>query len=99
MKNIHIIALLYNSNIIFKMIHCNTMKVLNGSQSLRDRMPRGSIALLAAKYGKSWTWIYNVISGSVKGNPEIIQDAERLADIGDEMRSKIKSAITNANPA
>lgn len=81
------------------MIQDNNTKVLYGSQDLRDRMPRGSIAMLAAKYEKSWTWIYNVISGSVKGNPEIIEDAERLAAIEDEMKTKIKSAIHNVNPA
>lgn len=99
MKIIHIIVLFYYSNITIKMIQDNNTKVLYGSQDLRDRMPRGSIAMLAAKYEKSWTWIYNVISGSVKGNPEIIEDAERLAAIEDEMKTKIKSAIHNVNPA
>jgi len=81
------------------MIADNSIKVLIGSQGLRDRMPRGSIAILAAKYGKSWTWIYRVVSGLTKGNPEIIEDAERLAAVGDEMNGKILDALTNVNPA
>lgn len=77
----------------------NSIKVLSGSQDLRDRMPRGAIALLAAKYGKSWVWIYRVVTGLSNGNPAIIEDAQRLAEVGDETREKIKSALTNVNQA
>lgn len=70
----------------------NTTKIL-GSQELRDRMPRGGIGRIAKKYGVSWVWAYNVISGKVAGNPSIIEDAEALASIEDETREKLSAVI------
>ena len=75
------------------MSESNNIKVLQGSKELRDRMPKGSIGLLANKYGYSWIWIHRIVTGKAKGNPAIIEDAERLAGIEDEMKQRIKTAI------
>jgi hypothetical protein len=66
---------------------------LHGSPELRDRLPRAAVTMLSEKYGKSWTWIYNVVSGKVSGNADILNDAMRLADIEDETRTKIQNAL------
>jgi hypothetical protein len=71
----------------------NTMNILLGSPSLRDRLPRGGIQRIAEKYGVSWQWAYYVISGKHAGNPGIIRDAERLAQIEEESRKQISEVL------
>jgi len=71
----------------------NHTNVLEGSPELRDRLPKGAISRLAEKYDVSWTWIYNVVSGKVAGDDNIISDAIRLAAIEDETKTKIKTVI------
>ena len=68
-------------------------KILTGSSELRSRLPHGAISRLAVKYRKSWTWIYNVISGRVNGNNEIINDAFLLAEIEDKHKQELNKAI------
>lgn len=66
---------------------------LKGSPELRDRMPRGSIAALAAKYNKSWTWIFKVVSGKFDNSPEIVSDAAALAKVEDIRKVEMDKII------
>jgi hypothetical protein len=71
----------------------NSTKVVQGSPELRAQLPKAAIARLSEKYGKSWTWIYNVVSGKVAGDDNIIIDARRLSKIEAANRQKLAQII------
>jgi len=71
----------------------NNTKVVQGSPELRAQLPKAAISRLAEKYGKSWTWIYNVVSGKVAGDDNIIIDARRLSKIESQTRQKLAQII------
>ena len=75
------------------MSKANNTKVVQGSPELRAQLPKAAISGLALKYDKSWTWIYNVVSGKVAGDENIIKDARMLASIGKETKRKISQII------
>jgi len=75
------------------MSKANNTKVLQGSPELRAQLPKAAIARLSEKYGKSWTWIYNVVSGKVAGDDNIILDARRLSKIEAANRQKLAEII------
>jgi len=67
--------------------------ITKGSPELRKRLPYGSIKLLSEKHSYSWAWVYKVVSGQASGNPKIISDALRLAEIEDLTKAKLKEII------
>ena len=71
----------------------NHTKVLQGSPELRRKLPRNAVRQIADKHGVSWTWAYNVICGMVKGDPAILIDAQRMAEINEEFQTRLNSAI------
>ena len=67
----------------------NNTKVLTGSKELQSRMPRGSITLLAQKYGVTSQYIASIISGKANNKSGIIEDAYRLIDLFEELKTVI----------
>lgn len=68
-------------------------KNTKGSPELRKRLPYGSIKMLSQKHSFSWAWIYKVVSGQANGDPKIISDALRLAEIQEHTEAKLKEII------
>jgi hypothetical protein len=75
------------------MLETNHTKVLQGSMDLRRALPRNAVTRIAEKHGVSWTWAYAVITGKHPGDPAILIDAQKMADINREFESRLKNAI------
>lgn len=71
--------------------------ISSGSQELKKRLPRGAIKALALKYGFSLVWISKVVSGQVKGDPRIVEDAIQMASIEDEKRALLHDIVSSEN--
>ena len=77
----------------------NTTKVLEGSPALRARLPYGAIQMIATKHGISWVWARRVIMGQESGDPAIIEDAIRLAERHESLKSVIYDRVTEDRTA
>lgn len=66
----------------------NATKV-KGSPELRSRLPHGAVQMIATKHGISWVWAKQVIMGEVAGDSAIIEDAIRLAERHEQLKSVI----------
>jgi len=60
-----------------------------GSQELKKRLPRGAIKALANKYGDSLVRSSKVVSGNMKGDPRIVEDAQQMAKVEDEKKAAL----------
>lgn len=54
---------------------------LEGSAVLKKSLPYGSITKIAKIFGCSEAWCSYVISGAKKGNPAIIECAEKISKL------------------
>lgn len=66
---------------------------ISGSLELKKRLPRGAIKALANKYNFSLVWITSVITGRAKGDPRILADACRMAEIEDHKRLQLAQVM------
>lgn len=60
-----------------------------GSPELRKRLPRGGIQVLATKYQVTWQWTHKVVTGKFRGDPRMLRDAHRMAEIEDIRRAEM----------
>jgi hypothetical protein len=67
-----------------------------GSLELRKRLPHGGIQELATKYHVTWQWVHKVVTGKFNGDPRIIRDACKMAEIEDNRRSELIQVIRSS---
>lgn len=70
-------------------MNSNSTKVLSGSPELRARLPHGGVGMIARKYNVSWVWAYRIIMGYEDGRPEMVEDANRLAEAHEQLKAAI----------
>lgn len=68
-----------------------------GSPELRRRLPRGGVQDLATKYQVTWQWAHKVVTGKFRGDPRILRDAHRMAEIEDIRRAEMEEIIERRN--
>lgn len=61
-----------------------------GSETLKERMPRGAVQVIADKLGFSWVWTNKVISGKENGDPRIINLAIEFAKKENQRREQLE---------
>ncbi len=71
------------------------MLASQGSQELKERLPRGAIKALANKYGYSLVWISRVVTGRNNGDPRILEDALQMAVLEDEKRAQMHRIVSS----
>lgn len=69
-----------------------------GSIELRKRLPRGGIQIIATKYHVTWQWAHKVVTGKFRGDPRILIDARRMAEIEDIRRAEMEEICAEKHP-